>query len=117
MPKGATLAVRTGRRCRRGCRGGPSREIGERQGEGWALNVLGAVYGRLRQHHTAIGYHEQALTIAREIKDRLGEAGALNSLGAAYKSLCRPRYLTGLPTDSLRWPKKPASGTSQGGHA
>ena len=35
----------------------------------------------------AIGYYEQALTIAKEIGDRRGEGNHLGNLGSAYYSL------------------------------
>ncbi|VXD13575.1 hypothetical protein PL8927_270041 [Planktothrix serta PCC 8927] len=62
-------------------------EIGDRQGEGNALNRLGLAYGSLGQNQQAIDYHQQALTIYQEIGDRSGEAKVLNNLGVAYVSL------------------------------
>ena len=57
-------------------------EIGDRQGEGNALNRLGNAYDSLGQYQQAIDYHQQRLTIAREIGNRGGEFSGLNSLAS-----------------------------------
>ena len=64
-----------------------AREIGDRQGEGKALNNLGNAYNNLGQYEQAIDHHQQCLTIAREIGNRRGEGNALGSLGDAYNYL------------------------------
>jgi tetratricopeptide (TPR) repeat protein len=63
------------------------RALKNREGEGRALNNLGAAYNSLGDDAKAIEYLQQQLAIAREIKDRLGEGVALGNLGAAYISL------------------------------
>jgi CHAT domain-containing protein/uncharacterized protein HemY len=63
------------------------REIGDRAGEGRALNNLGEVYRNLGDYQQAIDLYEQGLAIAREIGDRAGEGRALGNLGSAYLSL------------------------------
>jgi tetratricopeptide (TPR) repeat protein len=62
-------------------------EIGDREGEIYALVNLGNVYQLSRKYDGAIKCHEQALKIAREIKNRLWEATSLNNLGKAHNSL------------------------------
>ncbi|WP_373320458.1 tetratricopeptide repeat protein [Virgisporangium aurantiacum] len=59
------------------------RHLGNRTGEAWALDSLGALYTRLGQPGRATEHHQQALTIFRETGDRFGEAWALNGLGEA----------------------------------
>ncbi len=62
-------------------------EIGDRQGEGNALNRLGIAYDNLGQYQKALQFWQQSLTISGEIKDRSLEAKALNNLGLAYYKL------------------------------
>ncbi|MFM9267437.1 CHAT domain-containing protein [Tychonema sp. BBK16] len=63
------------------------REIRDRQGEAYCLNILGLAYKSLGQFHRAIEFHQQSLEISRKIEYRQGEANSLNNLGIAYKSL------------------------------
>jgi len=63
------------------------RAIKNRQGEGLALGILGAIYGSVGNHAKAIEYSQQYLAIAREIKDRQEEYVALRNLGSAYSYL------------------------------
>lgn len=58
-----------------------AREIGDRWGEGCALNNLGNTYNSLGEYGRAIELYQQALGIFREIGDRRGEGCALNNLG------------------------------------
>jgi len=51
------------------------------------LTYLGNTYDRLGDYPRAMGYHEQALTIARQMGDRRGEGNALGNLGNAYHRL------------------------------
>jgi tetratricopeptide (TPR) repeat protein len=64
-----------------------AREIGDRRGEGGALDDLGKACARLGQVEKAITFHERALLIAREIGHRQGEGTTLGNLGAAYVDL------------------------------
>ncbi|MEO0538534.1 MAG: CHAT domain-containing protein [Cyanobacteria bacterium P01_A01_bin.123] len=61
--------------------------IGDRFGEGQALNNLGLVYDDLGQYGQAIDLHEQSLVIAREMGDRITEGYALGNLGLVYDDL------------------------------
>ena len=63
------------------------RALNNRQGEGQALNNLGAVYIDLGNYAKGIEYTQQSLAIAREIKDRYGERNSLTNLGKAYNYL------------------------------
>jgi len=65
------------------------REIGNRQGESYALGNLGSVYQALGKYDKAIEYEQ--LAIAGEIKDRNGKMHGLHNLGVAYRSLDRDR--------------------------
>jgi len=67
-----------------------ARRLGNRLGEGRALNDLGLAYNDLGEPQMAITYHEQRLAIACEIGDRQGEASALVNLGNAYYNLGEP---------------------------
>jgi tetratricopeptide (TPR) repeat protein len=64
-----------------------AREIGDRHGEGNALNSLGVGYADLGETRRAIEYHEQSLVIARETGDRRGQGIRLGNLGRAYADL------------------------------
>jgi tetratricopeptide (TPR) repeat protein len=68
-----------------------AREIGDRRGEGNALDNLGVAYRHLGESRHAIELHEQALVIAREIGDRFGEGTALGNLGSDYAALGESR--------------------------
>jgi tetratricopeptide (TPR) repeat protein len=53
------------------------RVIGDRRGEGSALNNLGNAYVALSNGRKAMEFYEKALVIAREVGDREGEGDAL----------------------------------------
>ena len=61
-----------------------SREIGNREYVGAALNNLGNGYKSLGDYEQSIFYLNQALNIDREIGDKQGEAIVLNNLGGCY---------------------------------
>jgi len=61
--------------------------MGDRQGEGQALNNIGNACRNLGQYQQAIDFQQQSLAVAREIGDRQGEGVALGNLGIAYKNL------------------------------
>ena len=63
------------------------RELGDRAGEGKALNVIGVVYEKLGQYQGALKVFEGSLTIKRELGDRTGEGLVLNNIGVVYKKL------------------------------
>jgi DNA-binding SARP family transcriptional activator len=71
-----------------------SRRTGNRCGESWVLNNLGAALGP-RHMNEAVGYLEEALAIRREIGDRQGEAQTANNLADVYLQLGRPREALG----------------------
>jgi tetratricopeptide (TPR) repeat protein len=62
-----------------------TRKLGDRVGEGAALDNLGRAYAKLGDMHQAIDFYQQALTIAREIGHRRGEAIASWDLGEALE--------------------------------
>jgi tetratricopeptide (TPR) repeat protein len=68
-----------------------ARSLGDRRGEGYALNRLGLAYAALGQPQRAIELFEQRLAIAREVGDRRSEGYALNNLGSAYRNLGQPQ--------------------------
>lgn len=61
------------------------RDLGDRAGEGTALNYLGALYRDLGRHQDAIQAFEQALLIVRASGDSAAEGTTLNNLGALYR--------------------------------
>ncbi len=61
-----------------------SREAGNREHEGSALNNLGVEYKELGDYEKGISYLTQALDIQRETRDVRGEAIVLNNLGGCY---------------------------------
>ena len=61
-----------------------SREIGNREHEGSALNNLGNSYKNLGDYEKATFYLVQSLDIQRETNDKYGEAIILNNLGGTY---------------------------------
>ncbi|MEV4892443.1 NB-ARC domain-containing protein, partial [Nonomuraea sp. NPDC055795] len=63
------------------------REVGDRRGEGVALNNLGLALQEVRRFEEAIAAHEQAAAIFREVGDRRGEGSALNNRGNALIKL------------------------------
>jgi tetratricopeptide (TPR) repeat protein len=68
-----------------------AREIGDRDGEGAALNNLGIAYWNLGETRRAIELYDQRLVIAREIGDQRGEGQALGNLGITYADLGETR--------------------------
>lgn len=61
-----------------------SREMGNREHEGSALNNIGNGYKTFGDYEKAIFYLTQALDIQRETNDKRGEAIVLNNLGGCY---------------------------------
>ncbi|GGW77957.1 ATP-binding protein [Streptomyces galilaeus] len=66
-----------------------ARELGDRHGEGRALNNLGTALRKVRRFDDAITAHTQAIDIFRELGDRHGEGMALNNLGNALREVRR----------------------------
>ncbi|MFC8454594.1 tetratricopeptide repeat protein [Kitasatospora sp. NPDC057223] len=66
-----------------------TRELGDRRGEGRALNNLGNALRQVRRFEDAIDAHTQAADIYRELGDRHGEGTALNNLGLALQEVRR----------------------------
>ncbi|MFB7739821.1 tetratricopeptide repeat protein [Streptomyces sp. NPDC056112] len=64
-------------------------EVGDRRGEGQALNSLGLALREVRRFEEAIEAHSQDLEICREVGDRRGEVRALNNLGIALREVRR----------------------------
>ncbi len=62
------------------------RALGDRRGEGSALNNLAILANNMSDFSLACAYHEQVLLIRRETGDRSGEATSYNNLGLAYLS-------------------------------
>jgi len=62
-------------------------EIGDRLGEGMALNGMGICYESLGQYDKALDCCEEALIILREMGNRAGEAMTLNNIGMVYDDL------------------------------
>lgn len=56
-------------------------QIGDRQGEGLALNNLGIIAAQQGNHTQATDHFERALLTCHKIGDRQAEANALNNLG------------------------------------
>jgi tetratricopeptide (TPR) repeat protein len=56
-------------------------DLGDRVGEGNALNNLGALAHQQGRYSDAEAYFNQALAIVRDLGDRVGEGTALNNLG------------------------------------
>jgi DNA-binding SARP family transcriptional activator len=65
-----------------------ARRVGNRRGEAWILNNLGAALGAIGDSE-GIGCLERALAISHEVGDRMGEARAANNLADAYLKLGR----------------------------
>ena len=66
-----------------------ARLLGDRYGEGRILNGLGGAYRALQQHHAALDYLQQALSLFRETGDRREEGMALTNMGATLADLHR----------------------------
>ncbi|MFI0418615.1 ATP-binding protein [Spongiactinospora sp. 9N601] len=64
-------------------------DLGDRHGEGRALNNLGPALRQVRRFEEAITAYEHAATIFRETGDRHGEGQALNNLGIALRQVRR----------------------------
>jgi len=67
-----------------------ARQLGDRAGEGVALNHLGVAHAALGRPRQAVEFFERRLAVAREIGDRRGEGSALSGLGKAYAALGQP---------------------------
>ncbi|MCX4884747.1 tetratricopeptide repeat protein [Streptomyces sp. NBC_00847] len=65
------------------------RELGDRHGEGAALNNLGLVLRQVGRFEEAIDAHTQDLVIFHELGHRHGEGTALNNLGSALQQVGR----------------------------
>ena len=63
------------------------REIGDGNGEGMVLGILGWLNCILGQKKQALKYYEQALSIHRRVGNRGGEGIALNGLGLVHSML------------------------------
>ena len=68
-----------------------AREVGNRDGEGTALNSLGGLYYALGQDAQAIQSLEQALALRRELGTRADEATAASNLMVVWKRQQQPR--------------------------
>ncbi|MEV7442911.1 tetratricopeptide repeat protein [Streptomyces sp. NPDC091204] len=66
-----------------------ARKLGDRRGEGRALNHLGAALREVRRFEEAIKAHTQAVDIFRELEDRHREGAALNNLGLTLRHVRR----------------------------
>jgi DDE superfamily endonuclease/Tetratricopeptide repeat len=64
-------------------------EVGDRHGEGMALNNLGNALGEVRRFEEAITAYTQAAAIFVEVGDRHSEGTALNSLGVTLRQMSR----------------------------
>ncbi|MGY4928532.1 tetratricopeptide repeat protein [Streptomyces sp. 900105755] len=65
------------------------RELGDRQGEGVALNNLGIALMEVRRFNEAVDAQTKAADIFRELGDRYGEGGTLSNLGLALRRVRR----------------------------
>ncbi|MFF2436663.1 tetratricopeptide repeat protein [Streptomyces sp. NPDC058107] len=65
------------------------RELGDRHGEGGALNNLGTALRQVRRFEEAIDAETQAAAVFRELGDRHSEGTALNNLGTALQEVRR----------------------------
>jgi tetratricopeptide (TPR) repeat protein len=68
---------------------GAARSLGDRHGEGVALNDLCVALRRVRNFEDAIGACQEAADIFRETGNRHGEADAINNLGIALREMRR----------------------------
>jgi tetratricopeptide (TPR) repeat protein len=66
-----------------------ARRLGDREGEGDALNNLGGTLIKMRRHEEAVTACQDAAAIFRETGDRRGEGDALNNLGLALRGVRR----------------------------
>jgi tetratricopeptide (TPR) repeat protein/transcriptional regulator with XRE-family HTH domain len=67
-----------------------ARRLGDRRGEGIALDRLALAYAQLGDVQQSIAYGRQALASAQALGDRHGQARAFNNLGCAYMDLGDP---------------------------
>jgi tetratricopeptide (TPR) repeat protein len=65
------------------------RELGDRHGEGGALNNLGAALQGVRRFKEAIDVQTRAAAVFHELGNRHGEGTALNNLGTALREVRR----------------------------
>ena len=72
------------------------REVGDRAGEGTALDNIATVYDELGRYEEALKSYEQALAVRREVGDRAGEGVTLNGIAAVYAN--QGRYGEALET-------------------
>ena len=63
--------------------------LGDRRGEGAALNYLGLTFRRTRRASEAIAAHQTAAAIYQQTGDRDREGAALNNLGLALRQMRR----------------------------
>jgi len=83
-----------------------AREIGDRHGEGRALNNLGNAHNDLSDTGRAIGCYEQALAIFREIS-------ALDNVAATCLNMARLYDQQGIPAQALPLAREAAYVSSQ----
>ena len=60
------------------------REIGDKDGEGRALNNIGKIYRAKTEYNIALEYLKQSLKIRQSIGDTYGLAENLNNIGAIF---------------------------------
>jgi len=68
---------------------------------GWSYNVIGTLYLDIGKAEVALGFFEQALTIAHNVHDRYGQCASLSNLGIAYKYLGDTRRAIGYYEQAL----------------
>ncbi|AUD03699.1 tetratricopeptide repeat protein [Spirosoma pollinicola] len=61
-------------------------QIGDRQGEGRALNNISQIYRARGDNEQALQYLQQSLAIQQEIGDRRGEGATLNNISQIYRA-------------------------------
>ena len=64
-----------------------TREAGDREAEGKALNTIGVIYWRLSSFDDAMEYFLKSMDISEELGDKRGIAGSYNNLGILNESL------------------------------
>jgi tetratricopeptide (TPR) repeat protein len=74
------------------------REVGDRVGEGWALNALTLTHGAFGEYKQAQARGMESLAVLREVGDRRGEGYRRTAYG--YSTMCLGAYSEAL--DSLR---------------
>ena len=60
-------------------------EIGDKSGEGTALNNISQIFKSRGDYETALSYLQQSLAIRQEIGDKSGEGTTLNNISQIYK--------------------------------